>query len=59
MGIILGPKDSMPGLSGHPYEVYHVAPRMVACLIGQAALAAEHGAQAIRDVVGGDIDLLA
>ena len=59
MGLVLGPKDSMPGLDGHPYELYHIAPRFVACLIGQAALAAELGAQAIPEIIGGDVDLLA
>lgn len=59
IGLVLGPKDSMQGLDGHPDELYHVAPRTVACLIGQAALAAEQGAQAIRDVIGGDVELLA
>ena len=59
MGLVLGPKDSMPGLDGHPYELYHVAPRLVSCLIGQAVYAADDGAQAVRDVIGGDIDLLA
>ena len=59
LGQVLVPKNSMPGLDGHPYELYHAAPRTVACLIGQAALAAEEGAQAIRDVIGGDVEFLA
>ena len=25
MGLVLGPKNSMPGLDGHPYELYHMA----------------------------------
>ena len=57
-GLVLAPSNSMPGLDGHPYELYHVAPRFLACLVGQAVLVAPHGAWAVRQVIGGDIELL-
>ena len=57
-GLVLAPSNSMPGLDGHPYELYHVAPRFLACLVGQAALVAPHGAWAVRQVIGGDVELL-
>ena len=48
----------MPGLDGHPYELYHIARRTVACLVSQSILVAPNGADAIRQVIGGDVELL-
>ena len=58
VGLILRPKGSSAGVDGLPHEVYQVAPRGLACLVGQAARAATLGAWAVRRVMGREPDLL-
>ena len=58
MGVVLSPNNSMPGFDGRPYELYHIAPRTLACLVGQSILVPPQGPEAIRQVIGGDVELL-
>ena len=55
---ILRAGGSAPGVDGFPYELFHPGCQFVAALVGQAFWAAEESAEAVRLVLGENIELL-
>ena len=58
MKAVLASSGAAPGADGIPYEALHFGASFVAELAGQAVLASVCGAGAVREVLGGDPDLL-
>ena len=58
LGLVLKPGGSAPGVDGEPYEVYHLGARFIACLLGQALIAAGLGDGELDAALGPSVDLL-